>query len=140
MATISAPTFSTTLDAFGLIPLGTSLGIQQDGPTVGSASLDASGDLHINATADATIELPSVSFLGVNLVSPTCQTATPVSFPLTYNGPVSSLGDGQLTFSGSTTFPDLTGCGALTGILNLLFAGPGQTYSFTVSPPAPTSY
>ncbi|MGH3157579.1 MAG: hypothetical protein ACRDNF_13500 [Streptosporangiaceae bacterium] len=72
------------------------------------------------------------------MVSPTCQTVSPVTFPLTFNGPVSSLGDGQLTFPGSTTFPDLENCGALTSILNVLFPGSGQAYSFNVSPPSPT--
>ncbi|MGO9027415.1 MAG: lipase family protein [Acidimicrobiales bacterium] len=137
---ISAPTFTTTISAFGLIPLSVTFGLVQPGPATGSASIDANGDLHINASASATLQLFSLSFLGINFVDSTCQTASPVNFPLSYNGPVSSLGDGQLTLSGSTTFPDLTGCGALTGALNLLFPGAGQTFSFTLSPPAPTAY
>ena len=86
------------------------------------------------------MELKSVGFIGINLSLGSCQTVSPVRFGLTFNGPVSSLGDGQLTFSGTTSFPSLSKCGLLTGILNLLFPGSGNRYSFTVSPPAPTNY
>jgi len=137
---LSVPTFSTTVYAYGLIPMGITQTLVQEGPANGTAVLDTSGNLHITASASAEILLPNLSFLGINLVSSSCRTSSPVTFPLSFNGPISSLGDGQLTFTGSTTFPTLTGCGLLTPVLNLLFPGPGQTFSFTVSPPAPVSY
>ncbi len=138
--TIAVPAFSTSITALGILPLGLKVALVQQGAATGTASLDASGNLHINGSVKETVELPSISFLGIDLVSSSCHTETPVTFPLTFNGPVSSLGDGQLTFSGSATFPSLTGCGLLTGILNLLFPGAGNNYTFTVSPPAPTNY
>jgi hypothetical protein len=138
--TIAVPAFSTSITALGILPLGLKVALVQQGPATGTASLDTSGNLHIGGSVKETVELPSISFLGINLVSSTCRTSAPVTFPLTFNGPVSSLGDGQLTFSGSATFPPLTGCGLLTGLLNLLFPGAGNTYSFTVSPPAATNY
>ncbi len=137
---ISVPAFSATITALGILPLGLKVTLVQQGPATGSASLDTSGNLHIHGSVSEEIELPSISFLGINLVSASCQTSTPVTFPLDFDGPVASLGDGQLTFSGSTTLPSLKTCGWLTGILNALFAGPGNSYTFTVSPPAPTAY
>jgi Secretory lipase len=137
---VSIPTFSTTIEVYGAIPLNITMELVQQGPAAGSASLDSSGDLHINGSVQEVIHLTNISFEGIDVVSPTCQTVSPVTFPLTFDGPVSSLGDGQLTFSGSTTFPDLENCGALTSILNVLFPGAGQTYSFNVSPPPPVTW
>ena len=137
---VSAPTFSTSITALGILPLGLTVSLAQQGPASGSASLDSNGQLHINGAVRETIKMSTISFLGLNLVSSTCQTSSAVNFPLVFNGPVASLGNGNLKFSGTTTFPDLTNCGALTGILNLLVAGAGNTYTFTVSPPAPTNY
>jgi Secretory lipase len=138
--TISVPAFSSSITALGILPLGLKVQLVQQGPATGSASLDTSGNLHIHGSVAETIDLPTISIFGINLVSATCQTSTPVTFPLDFDGPVSSLGDGQLSFSGSTTLPSLKSCGWLTGILNALFAGPGNSYTFTVSPPAPTAY
>ena len=138
--TISVPTFTTTIDALGFLPLSLKVALVQQAPATGTASLDTSGNLHISGSVKETIDLQSISFLGIDLVSASCRTSSPVTFPLSFNGPVSSLGDGQLTFSGSATFPSLTDCGLLTGILNLLFPGSGNDFTFTVSPPAPTSY
>jgi len=138
--TISVPSFTTTVNAYGLIPLGLSVSLVQQGPATGSASLDSSGELHISASVKEEIELPTISIFGINLVSAGCRTGSPVTLPLTFNGPVSSLGDGRLTFSGTTTLPSLTDCGLLTSILNLLFASSGNAFSFTVAPPAPVNY
>ncbi len=145
-ATTSVPTYTTTLKVLG-IPLTATVGLVQDGAATGTASLDTSGNLHINATAQETLQMKSVGLLGINIPLGSCQTSTPVTFALNFNGPVSSLGDGQLKFSGSTAFPGLANCGPfglfsgiVTPILNLLFKGPGNNYTFTVSPPAPIPY
>jgi hypothetical protein len=137
---ISVPAFSTSINALGVLPLGLKVALVQQAPATGSASLDTSGNLHISGSVRETVQLPSISFLGLNLVSSGCQTSAPVTFPLSFNGPVSSLGDGQLTFSGTTTLPNLRNCGALTAILNALFAGSGNRFTFTLSPPPPVAY
>ena len=137
--TIASSTFSTKISFLG-IPLSATIALVQSGPATGTASLDSSGQLHIGGSVSEAVQLKSVGFIGINLSLGSCQTVSPVTFGLTFNGPVSSLGDGQLTFSGSTRFPSLHNCGLLTGILNLLFPGGGNRYSFTVSPPAPTNY
>jgi len=146
-ATTAVPTYTTKLKVLG-IPLTATVGLVQDGPATGTASLDTSGNLHINGTAQETLQMKSVGLLGINVsLGGSCQTSTPVTFPLNFSGPVSSLGDGQLSFTGSTTFPGLANCGPLglfkslvTPILNLLFKGSGNNYTFTVSPPAPVPY
>ena len=140
------PTYTTSLKVLG-IPLTATLGLVQDGAATGTASLDTSGNLHINGSAQETLQMKAIGLLGINIPLGSCQTSTPVTFALNFNGPVSSLGDGQLKFSGSTTFPGLAGCGPfglfkglVTPILNLLFKGSGNNYTFTVSPPPPTAY
>ncbi len=144
--TTSVPTYTTTLKLFG-IPLKSTVGLVQSGAATGTASLDTNGNLHISGSAQETLEMKSVGLFGSNISLGACATSTPVNFPLTFNGPVSSLGDGQLEFSGSTTFPPLAKCGlfgalpnVFTPLLNLLFAGPGNNYTFTLSPPAPVDY
>ncbi len=145
-ATTSVPSYATTLSVFG-IPLSAMVGLVQNGVATGTASLDTSGDLHINGSAQETLQLQSIGLFGINVPLGSCQTSTPVTFALSFNGPVSALGDGQLKFTGSTTFPPLANCGPFglftglfTPLLNLLFPGPGNTYTFTVSPPAPVDY
>jgi hypothetical protein len=62
-----------------------------------------------------------------------------VQFPIVFDGPVSSLGNGGLVFTGTTTFPQIKGC-AISAILSALMSGSGQTYSFAVAPPAPVKF
>ena len=108
--TTTVPSYAATLSVFG-IPLSSMDGLVQDGPATGTASLDIAGNLHINATAQETLQLQSLGLFGINIPLGACQTGTPVSFALSFNGPVSSLGDGQLSFTGSTTLPPLANCG-----------------------------
>lgn len=132
--TLSVPDFKQSLKIIGI---GSQVGmkITPKGATTGTASLDNDGHLHVHGTAYADITITSVSGIPVG----ECKTVTPVAFPLDFDGPVSSLGNGGLTFSGTTSFPQIKGC-IVSAILSVLVSGSGQTYSFTVSPPAPTSY
>jgi hypothetical protein len=68
-----------------------------------------------------------------------CVTATPVEFPIDFDGPLSSFGNGNLTFKGTVAFPKITGC-FISGILSAFMSGSGQTFEFNVSPPAPVKY
>jgi len=34
----------------------------------------------------------------------------------------------------------MTGCGIWSGLFSTLMSGPGQTYEFTVAPPAPSRW
>ena len=79
----------------------------------GTASLDTSGNLHITGMGQETLQMKSVRLFGINIHLGSCQTSTPVTFPLSFSGPVSSLGDGQLKFIGTTTLPPLAHCGPI---------------------------
>ena len=105
------------------------------GSATGTSSLDNEGKLRIRGNAQANITVTSV--LGIPFGE--CKTEKPVDFPLVFDGPVSSLGNGGLTFQGTTTFPQIKGY-FISAILSALISGSGQTYSFTVAPPAPVRY
>lgn len=137
--TMSIPTFTATISLAG-IPTDVKLSIVPTAPATGTATLDNDGILHVhgNAYANIKIESAGISFIQLPMG---CTTSSPVVFPLNFDGPVSSLGNGNLTFSGTTTFPSLTGCGILYGpLLSALMSGAGQQFSFTVKPPAPTGW
>ena len=130
---LAVPDFETTITLFG-IPAKVGLRITPAGDTTGTAELDTEGQLSINGTAKAFISVTSL--LGINLGE--CKTTAPVEFPLNFKGPVSALGSGGLKFSGTTTFPTLSGC-FFSAVLSTLMSGSGQGYSFQVAPPAPTA-
>jgi hypothetical protein len=131
---LSIPDFKQSLKIIGI---GSQIGLQvvPVGQATGTAVLDKAGQLHVHGSAFANVIVTSVSGLTVG----SCKTVTPVEFPINFDGPVSSLGNGKLTFTGTTTFPQIKGC-IISAILSSMMSGPGQTYSFTVAPPAPTKY
>jgi hypothetical protein len=132
--TLNIPSFKKWISIIGL-PIQVGLEIVPAGPISGTTSLDGNGQLHINGEAKADIKITSV--LGINWGE--CKTATPVVFPLKFDGPVSALGSGQLTFAGETSFPLIKGC-FISAILSALMSGSGQSYTFTAIPPAPVKY
>lgn len=137
---MSIPEFSYYIYAFGMLPLQVKLKIVPAGPMTGTASLDNNGILHINGHVYADIYLRKVGELGVGIPF-SLKTKTPVDFPIVFDGPVSSLGDGSLTFTGTTTFPDMVENGVIINALfSSLMSGPGQEFTFTVTPPAPIKW
>ena len=131
---MAVPDFKTTIKLLGVLPAQIGMKVTPVGDTTGLASLDEAGQLHVHGVAYADLTLTSM----VGIPIGECKTSTPVAFKLDYDGPVSALGTG-LNFSGTTSFPPLKGC-ILASILSALMAGPGQTYSFTVNPPAPVKH
>lgn len=131
---LNVPDFKQSISVIG-IPAQVGLKITPVGTTTGDVLLDNNGQLTVTGTAYADITVTSV--LGIPFGE--CKTVTPVVFPLNFKGPVSSLGNGGLTFTGTTTFPQIKGCG-ISAILSAMMSGAGQTFTFTVSPPAPTRY
>jgi pimeloyl-ACP methyl ester carboxylesterase len=131
---LSIPDFKQSLKIIGI---GSQIGLQVTpvGQATGTAKLDNAGQLHVHGSAFANIVVTSVSGIPVG----SCKTVTPVEFPINFDGPVSSLGNGKLTFTGTTTFPQIKGC-IISAILSSLMSGAGQTYSFTVAPPAAVKY
>lgn len=131
---LNVPEFKQWIRILG-IPVQVGLSITPVGLTTGTIALDNSGQLKVRGTTHADIKITSV--LGIPWGE--CKTVTPVAFPLNFDGPVSSLGNGKLNFAGTTSFPQIKGC-IISGLLSTLMSGPGQTYSFTVNPPAPVKY
>ena len=131
---LSVPNFSQSIKILGI---GSQVGmkITPVGEATGTVTLDNDGQLHVHGLVKADITITSLSGLPIGA----CKTVTPVEFPINFDGPVSSLGNGNLNFSGTTTFPQLKGCG-VSAILTAVMSGPGQTYSFTVKPPAPRKF
>lgn len=133
---ISIPTFTSTLKIAGL-PVDVKLKVVPVGPTTGTASLDTNGILRVNGQANVDIHVVSAGESILQLPFG-CKTETPVALPISFTGPVSSLGNGNLAFTGTTTFPPMKECGLFNGLFTTLMSGPGQTFSFSVKPPAPT--
>jgi hypothetical protein len=131
---LSIPAFKSTISLIGL-KISVGLTVTPVGNVTGSSSLDNDGLLHIKANAQTDITITSL--LGIPFGQ--CKTVTPVNFPINFDGPLSSLGNGNLTFTGTTTFPQIKGC-VISAILSALMSGSGQTYSFNVAPPAPVKF
>ena len=89
----------------------------------------------IHGSTSVNITITSLDGIGVG----SCTTESPVVLPLNFDGPVSAMGAGGLTFTGTTTFPKIKGC-LTSSIISSLMSGSGQGYTFTVTPPAPTTY
>ncbi|MGC4061145.1 MAG: lipase family protein [Aquabacterium sp.] len=130
---LNIPDFKSTIKLIGL-PLSVGLKITPAGDVSGTSAVDSGGLLHVHGTAPVNITVASI--FGIPFGE--CKTVTPVSFPIDFDGPVASLGNGNLTFAGTTAFPQIKGC-IISAILSTLMSGNGQTYKFTVSPPAPVS-
>jgi pimeloyl-ACP methyl ester carboxylesterase len=131
---MSVPDFKQSLKILG-IPAAVGMRITPVGDTTGTAELDGTGKLKVHGKAYADITITSLAGIPIG----ECKTTTPVEFPIDFEGPVSALGSGALTFQGSTSFPLIKGCG-VSAILSAFMSGPGQTFTFTVIPPAPTRY
>ncbi len=135
---LAIPGFTSNLKIIGF-PVDVKLEVLPAGPTTGTVALDDEGQLRIRGQAAVNIRIVSA---GVSIIQLPfgCQTSAPVQLPINFDGPVSSLGNGNLRFSGTTTFPPMTGCGIWSGLFSTLMSGPGQTYQFTVAPPAPSRW
>lgn len=135
---LAVPDFDSPINFLGFLPLTARVALEPAG-TTGSVALGTDGRLSIEGTARATIVVEQLSLLGIPMTAAPCRTATPVEFGLSFDGPVSALGSGRLTFDGAATIPAITGCeqdfiGAFVGIF---LPGAGNEFTFTVSPPDP---
>ncbi|MDF1781249.1 MAG: alpha/beta fold hydrolase [Alcanivoracaceae bacterium] len=135
--TLAVPEFLAKLNI--LLPLDVKLSVVPVGRTTGSASLDNNGQLSVHGDALADITIKSAGF-GWLQIPFGCKTETAVEFPVNFDGPISSLGNGNFTFGGETTFPSMKSCGLFNGMFTLLMSGPGQKYSFNIAPPAPKAW
>jgi len=128
---LTFPAYKTPIKVIGL-NLSIGLLIESAGNLSGSNTVDNEGVLRIDGKAPVNITVTNV----LGLSWGTCKTVSPVDFPVTFQGPVSSLGNGGLQFTGTTAFPQIKGC-FISAILSGLMSGPGQTFTLKVAPPAP---
>lgn len=133
---MSVPTFTGNIKVAGL-PADVKMMVTEASPTTGTATLDTDGNLHVHGTAAVNIQIVSAG-VSVLQLPIGCKTSAPVLLPIDFDGPVSSLGNGNLVFNGATTFPPMKDCGLYTALFTSLMSGPGQTFSISVKPPAPT--
>jgi hypothetical protein len=139
---IYVPSYTTTLSLFGFLPVQVGVTFSETGPATGTITTDpvTPGDLDVNAISKDNIAITSAGLFGINLPLD-CATSRPVKFRLVATLPASWLTNGG-TFTGQTTYPSIT-CGGLLGafegpLLSLLFTGPNNTYSLTLTPPSPS--
>ena len=131
---LSVPEFKQRLSVL-YIPTTVGLAITEAAPATGVVALSNDGELSIEG--EATTDITITSVWGIPFGQ--CKTVEPMNFPLSFNGPVSALGSGNLTFTGETNFPRIRGC-FISAILSTLVSGDGQEYNFNVTAPAPTRY
>lgn len=110
-----------------------------DSSMAGAVELDDVGNLHIHGHQYVNIAVEGLGLTGLTAIPIKLVTEEPVDFPIDFDGPISSLGDGSLLFTGETTFPPMTG-GMFDTLFTVLMSGPGQTYSYNVVPPEPTTW
>lgn len=130
---LGIPTFVAPLWVT-VIPVKVRLEIEAAGPMTGSVSLDNNGGLHIDGHQYINLAIDGVGLSYIAGIPIRLHGEDPVDIPINFDGPVSSLGDGSLEFTGTTTFPRMTG-GLFSGLFTTLMSGPGQTYSFKMTPP-----
>lgn len=127
---LSLPPGSSTFSIAGIGLATATFAVQPTGPITGTVNL---ATMTATTTSSFNIRITSLrpTFLPWwNLVGSYCRTATPIS--VTMSGPISLTEAAAM--SGTFTMPRLRDCGFLTGILNLLIPGPGNTFSATFRP------
>lgn len=134
---MSIPTIQANINV--ILPLKVVLAITPVGPLTGTASIDKDGILHVHGQAAVNININQVGALGIKIPFK-LRCNKPVVLPIDFDGPVSSLGDGSLTFSGTTTFPAMTGNFLFNSLFTTLMSGPGQKFAFTATPPNPIKW
>lgn len=132
------PDFPSNINV--ILPLKVNLSIVPAKPMTGTASIDKDGILHVHGKMYVNLYIKQVGALGIKIPFK-LHGAEPIVFPIDYDGPASALGDGTLTFKGTTTFPRLVGNGSLINALfTTLMSGPGQKFAFTITPPLPKKW
>ncbi len=131
---VTIPEFRSTVSVL-YIPTSVGLTISEAEPVDGVVSLSREGILDISAVQKNDVTITSLAYIPVGQ----CKTVEPAVFPLTFQGPVSALGSGDLGFDGTTSFSRIRGC-FVSAILSTLVSGDGQEFNFNVTPPAPVRY
>jgi hypothetical protein len=132
-----ALTLPTTQFTFTLAGVGLVTATAKIVPTqlvTGMVDFSHLPNLPLTATAVFNIRILDAHAVGtnINLVSPLCKTAEPVSVTMSA---MANLG-GPTSMSGEFTIPPFTACGnpVTTSALTLAISGPGNTFSASATP------
>lgn len=134
---IDVPTFSAPVKILGL-PLKAGFTLKQAGNMTGNLDIDDIGILGITGSVAAEFIIDGVGLTRRQSLPFTVNTSKPVDIPLEYEGPVSDLGKGLITFQGETRVPRMEG-GLMAPIFSVIMSGP-LGYRFRVFPKDPTMY
>lgn len=133
----SIPTIHQTINILG-IPFSATINLQST-PLTGSVSLSTGGVLTLAGSTTANVTIQSAG-IGVLQIPVGCHTSKPVALSLNISESVADLATGSFSTGGTTTFPSLTGCGIIGPLISVLFAGSGNPYSVSLTPPAATAF
>jgi hypothetical protein len=134
----ACPPFKARVKILGFLPTTIGVNFTESEPVKGTITPGAkSGDLLMKATAKDNIGITSIGLFGLTIPT-SCQTSSPVVFPLETEAPSSALVTGA-SFSGETTLPSVHCQGGLIGslfgsVLTGLMSGPNNPFSFTIAP------
>ena len=148
--TVTVPTFETTISILG-VPTNVQVTFKQVGTAQGVlASIPRSTcsetqyvcmTLHI--PTEVNVGITAVGAFGVNLLPTHCQTAEPVTFPLSTILDMYELLSVGPRFAGETTIPPMACYGPeallLAPVLTQLMSGPENPFALSISPPPKTS-
>ncbi|MDQ8046670.1 MAG: hypothetical protein REI11_18845, partial [Patulibacter sp.] len=120
---------SGNLTALGFLPVNATVAMV---PTEQVTGTVAGGVL--NATAKVRIKLPSIKSFGIQLAGgANCQATQVSSIPLKSSGTAYDPAVGG-TLAGTFSISNLSGCGALNGIISPLTAGGGNAIALKLTP------
>jgi len=134
---LTVPEFIAPLTIF--IPMNVKMQITAVEPISGTVVLHDDLSLTIEGSVSVNFEVISAG-PWVFRIPFGCETLEPVVFDLNWSGPLSAVGTGDLEFTGVTEFPEMGNCGIFGILFTAIMSGPGQSYTFSMPPPAPVSY
>jgi len=120
--TAQIPDLTVSLNVFGLLPVTAVTRLVPAGGLTGTLAGST-----LTTTATFTLQILRLSptrVPSINLVPRGCRSRTATSAALTNTTPINLF---DITLAGSYAIPAFTSCGALTGLINLTLAGPGNT-------------
>ncbi len=119
---------SASLTALGFLPVVAKINIVPTDKVRGALT----GGV-LSATAKVRIKIPSITLFGVPIAGgANCQTTQVSSIPLKSTAPFSLPQGGPI--AGTFSISNLSGCGALNGIVSPLTAGKGNAIALSLTP------
>ncbi|GAB3501858.1 hypothetical protein GCM10027521_55770 [Amycolatopsis cihanbeyliensis] len=123
---LTLPKSKLRFKLFGLLPASAKVVLDDIGGTNGTVR-----DGKVTANSQVSIKLVDVRMLGLPLLySNSCQTVAPADVDVESGSNFDPLTGGTLT--GEYTIPEFSGCGFITGFINGMVPGPGNTLELNI--------